>query len=272
MTSVVVENVRVDFPIYGSRRSLRKALFERATGGLILRGEGRHQGMLVVKALSNISFKLQEGDRLGLVGHNGAGKTTLLKVLAGVYEPISGRVLVNGKITPLFDMMPGLDGEDTGYQNIVTMGMLLGMSRAEIEARIPEIEQFSELGEYLDLPVRTYSAGMTARLGFAVATAIEPGILLMDEGLGAGDARFAERAANRMKEFVGRSRVIVLATHSEPMLRSMCNKAALMHEGHMINFGSVQEILDQYYSIVHGVFTPVIPVSGEAPYVGAGQS
>jgi ABC-type polysaccharide/polyol phosphate transport system ATPase subunit len=259
MTSVVIDNVSVDFPIYGARRSLRKTLFERATGGLVQPGEGRHQNMFVVKALTDISLTMQEGDRVGLIGHNGAGKSTLLKVLAGVYEPISGRVLVSGKITPLFDMMPGLDPEDTGYQNIVTMGMLLGMSRAEVEAKIPEIEEFSELGEYLDLPVRTYSAGMTARLGFAVATAIEPGILLMDEGLGAGDARFAERAAERMKEFVGRSRIIVLATHSEGMLRSMCNKAALMHEGHLLNFGTVQEILDQYYAIVHGVVTPVIP-------------
>lgn len=218
--------------------------------------------MFVVKALANVSLTLQEGDRIGLIGHNGAGKSTLLRVLAGVYEPIAGRVLVSGKITPLFDMMPGLDGEDTGYQNIVTMGMLHGMSRAEVEAKIPEIEEFSELGEYLDLPVRTYSTGMTTRLGFAVATAIDPGILLMDEGVGAGDARFAERAAKRMNEFVGRSRIIVLASHSEAMLRSMCNKAALMHEGHVINLGTVQEILDQYYAIVHGVATPAIPAAG----------
>lgn len=261
MTSLVVENVNVDFPIYGSHRSLRKALFARATGGLVERGHGREEGRIVVRALSNISFKLEEGDRLGLLGHNGAGKSTLLKVLAGVYEPVSGRVLVNGKITPLFDMMPGLDGEDTGYQNIVTMGMLFGMTQAEVEARIPEIEEFSELGEYLALPVRTYSAGMTARLGFAVATAIDPGILLMDEGIGAGDARFAERVTQRMNEFVGRSRIIVLATHSEGALRTMCNKAAVMHGGHMIKLCSVQEALDLYYSIVHGVFTPTIPVS-----------
>ena len=252
MVSLVIDNVSVDFPVYGARRSFRKALFERATGGLVEQGEGRHQGMLVVKALTNISLRLHEGDRVGLVGHNGAGKSTLLRVLAGVYEPISGRVLVSGKVTPLFDMMPGLDGEDTGYQNIVTMGMFFGMSRDEVEARIPEIEEFTELGEYLGLPVRTYSAGMTARLGFAVATAIDPGILLIDEGIGAGDARFAERMAQRMEEFVGRSRIIVLASHSQAMLSSMCNKAALMHEGRLINFGSLDAIFEQYQSIVHG--------------------
>lgn len=259
MTSLVVENVSVDFPIYGANRSFRKALFARATGGVIARGEGREQGRVIVRALSNVSFKLEEGDRLGLLGHNGSGKSTLLKVLAGVYEPVGGRVLVSGKITPLFDMMPGLDAEDSGYQNIMTMGMLFGMSREEVEAKIPEIEEFCELGEYLSLPVRTYSAGMTARLGFAVATAIDPGILLMDEGIGAGDARFAERAKARMNEFVNRSRIIVLASHSEGAMRAMCNKGAVMHAGHMIFVGSLQESLDLYYSIVHGVYTPPLP-------------
>jgi ABC-type polysaccharide/polyol phosphate transport system ATPase subunit len=259
MTTAMLENVSVEFPIYGAHRSLRKALFDRATGGLIARGEGRHQGRFVVKSLTDISLTLHENDRLGLVGHNGAGKSTLLKVIAGIYEPTAGRILVNGRITPLFDMMPGLDGEDTGYQNIITAGMLLGMSYAEIEAKIGDIEEFSELGEYLALPVRTYSAGMTARLGFAVATAIEPGILLMDEGLGAGDARFAERMAKRLDEFVNRSQIIVLATHSEGLLRSMCNRAALLHGGYLIKMGSVDEVLEQYHAIVHGTLVPSIP-------------
>lgn len=264
MTSVVLENVSVEFPIYGAHRSFRKALFDRATGGLVERGAGRHQGKYVVKSLTNISLELHENDRLGLVGHNGAGKSTLLKVLAGIYEPTAGRVLVDGRITPLFDMMPGLDAEDTGYQNIVTAGLLLGIPYEGIEAKIPEIEQFSELGEYLALPVRTYSAGMTARLGFAVATAIDPGILLMDEGLGAGDARFAERMTQRLNEFVDRSQIIVLATHSETLLRNMCNKAALLHGGYLLKLGSVQEVLDLYYSIVHGIYVPMLPPDNRA--------
>src|SRR5438876_10045033 len=134
--------------------------------------------------------------------------------------------------------------------------MLFGMAPEEFDSRIPEIEEFTELGEYLGLPVRTYSAGMIARLGFAVATAIEPGILLIDEGIGAGDARFAERVAKRMKEFVGRSRIIVLASHSLGMLRSMCDKGALMHEGHLISIGPLESILEQYKSFVHGEFHP----------------
>ena len=251
MTSLVVQNVTVDFPIYASHRSLRKALFERATGGIVQRGEGRHQSRLVVKALTDISFKLEEGDRLGLVGHNGAGKSTLLRVLAGIYEPVSGDVLATGKVTPLFDMLPGLDGDDSGYDNIVTAGLLWGLSPSEIERIIPDIEEFSELGEYLSLPVRTYSAGMSTRLGFALVTAIDPGILIMDEGIGAGDARFAERAARRLQDFVGRSRILVLASHSNDMIKSMCNKAALMQSGRMVSFGSVDKVLAEYDAIVH---------------------
>jgi len=249
--SVVVENVSVDFPIYGAQRSLRKVLFERATGGFVQRGDRHHHDRLVVKALIDVSFELKVGDRLGLIGHNGSGKSTLLRVLAGVYEPIAGRVLADGEITPLFDTMPGLDGEDSGYENIITAGMLFGKSRSEIEAKIPEIEEFTELGEYLGLPVRTYSAGMQTRLGFAVATAFDPGVLLMDEGISAGDARFAERAAKRLNEFISRSRIMVLASHGDEMIRSMCNKAALMQAGRLIALGAVDDVLEQYHHGTH---------------------
>jgi ABC-type polysaccharide/polyol phosphate transport system ATPase subunit len=250
MASVVLQNVRVDFPIYGAQRSLRTAIFQRATGGLIHR-EGKNQGRVVVRALNDVSLQLREGDRLGLIGHNGSGKSTLLKVLAGIYEPIAGKLLVDGRVTPLFDMMPGLDVEDTGYENIFTAGMLLGISRDELERRIPEIEEFCELGEYLALPVRTYSAGMTMRLGFAIVTALDPGILLMDEGFGTGDLRFTERAADRMNDFIGRSRIIVLASHSDAMIKSMCNKAALMQEGRILAVGPVGEVLEEYQALVH---------------------
>jgi ABC-type polysaccharide/polyol phosphate transport system ATPase subunit len=251
MARVILENVRVDFPIYGAQqRSLRTAIVQRATGGLIHRG-GRQKERVVVRALSDVSLRLEEGDRLGLIGHNGSGKSTLLKVIAGIYEPIVGTRVVEGRVTPLFDMMPGLDPEDTGYENILTSGMLLGMSRDQVESKIPEIEEFSELGEYLALPMRTYSAGMTTRLGFALVTALEPGVLLMDEGFGAADLRFTERAAQRMDEFIGRSRIIVLTSHSEGMIKSMCNKAGLMHEGQLRALGPVDDIIEQYQSMVH---------------------
>jgi ABC-type polysaccharide/polyol phosphate transport system ATPase subunit len=266
MARVILENVQVDFPIYGvQQRSLRTAIIQRTTGGLIRR-EGRNNERIVVRALSDVSLQLEEGDRLGLIGHNGSGKSTLLKVIAGIHEPITGTRKVEGRVTPLFDMMPGLDLEDSGYENIFTSGMLLGMSRAEIEGKIPEIEEFCELGEYLALPVRTYSAGMTMRLGFALVTAVEPGVLLIDEGLATSDLRFTERATKRMDDFIGRSRIIVLASHSAEMIKSMCNKAALLHEGRIIAFGSVDSVYERYEALAHADATraavaPIVPVT-----------
>jgi ABC-type polysaccharide/polyol phosphate transport system ATPase subunit len=266
MSRVILESVRVDFPIYGTKqRSLRAAIFRRATGGMI-RHEGRNKDRVIVRALSDVSLELEEGDRLGLVGHNGSGKSTLLKIIAGIYEPTAGYLTVEGRVTPLFDMMPGLDPEDNGYENIVTSGLMLGMSRDQIESRIPEIEEFCELGEYLSLPVRTYSAGMTMRLGFALVTALEPDVLLMDEGFGTGDLRFTERATDRMNEFIGRSRIMVVASHSNVMIKKMCNKAALMKEGRILAVGPVEEILEQYNFHVHGAPIPVAaPSAVKAP-------
>lgn len=253
MATVILENVNAHFPIYGAQqRSLRKALLQRATGGSIER-EGKHSERVVVKALNDISLTLHDGDRVGLIGHNGAGKSTLLKLIAGIYEPVSGMVKVEGRVTPLFDAMPGLDGEDTGYENIITSGMLIGMTRQQIEAKIPAIEEFCELGDYLNLPVRTYSTGMTMRLGFALVTALDPGVLLMDEGFGTGDLRFAERARARMKEFIGRSQIMVLASHSDSTIRSMCNKAIMLEAGRVVAFGPVDDICERYYASVHGL-------------------
>jgi ABC-type polysaccharide/polyol phosphate transport system ATPase subunit len=246
LASIVVDNVTIDFPIYGStHRSLRQALFAR-TGGLIRR-EGIRQTRVVVRALDGVSFKLNYGDRLGLIGHNGAGKSTLLKALAGVYWPDSGSIRIDGRISPLFTSAPGLDAEDSGYENIKTCGMFLGMSSAEIDRKAPEIAEFCELGDYLDLPVRTYSTGMVTRLCFAIATAIDPDILLLDEGLAAGDARFAARAEDRMAKLIQRTRIMVLASHSDAMIKSMCNQCALMEKGHILAIGPVDEVLDQYH-------------------------
>ena len=252
---LVVENVSIEFPIYGTHRSLRKALFERATGGLIVE-DPRRKDRVIVQALTDVSFELHEGDRLGLIGHNGAGKSTLLRALAGVYEPVSGRIFVDGKITPLFEMLPGLDPEDSGYENVVTAGALFGLPEGEIQRILLDVEEFSELGEYMGLPVRTYSLGMMTRLGFAFATSMEPGILLLDEGIGAGDARFADRAKERLEGFIGRSRIVVFASHSNQLLKSMCNKAALMHSGRIVMLGPVADILEAYKAYVSGADFP----------------
>ena len=251
MAAVILENVHVSHQIYDSLRSLRKTVFDRVTGGIIQR-QGRHQDDVAIKSLNGVSLRLVDGDRLGLLGHNGAGKSTLLKVIAGIYEPTAGRVLVEGHITTLFTAMPGYDGDSTGYENIITAGLLLGLTRSEIMRKIPEIEEFSGLGEYLSLPARTYSSGMSVRLGFSLATALDPGILLMDEGIGAGDAQFAERAKKRMQEFIGRSSIMVIASHSDDLLRSTCNKAALMLAGRIATIGPVGDVLEEYQSMIRG--------------------
>jgi ABC-type polysaccharide/polyol phosphate transport system ATPase subunit len=246
MAAIVVNDVALEFPIYGMQRSLRRAFVERATGGLIRPKDAQHSHVCVT-ALTNISLELRDGDRLGLIGHNGAGKSSLLKVLAGVYEPTRGEVWVDGQITSLFDLHPGLDMEDTGHDTIITIGMLLGLRRSEIERKVPEIEKFSELGEYLSLPIRTYSTGMATRLGFSIATVVDPEILLLDEDIGASDARFTARAAARLEEFARRSAIVVLASHTDELIRTICNKAALLESGRIVRVGPVDEVLATYH-------------------------
>jgi len=246
VATIIADNIDLEFPIYGMQRSLRRALFQNAAGGFINKQDLQHRHVTVT-ALTNVSFKLTDGDRLGLVGHNGAGKSSLLKVLAGVYHPTRGQVLVDGKITSLFELALGIDTDDTGYETIITAGMLHGMRQSEIESKIPEIERFSELGEYLSLPVRTYSMGMTTRLGFSLATVLEPEILLLDEGIGAGDARFTERAQARLQQLAKQSAILVLASHTDELIRAVCNKAALINAGRLIKIGPVEEILADYH-------------------------
>jgi ABC-type polysaccharide/polyol phosphate transport system ATPase subunit len=249
MASISLENVTVDFPIYATQRSFRKQLFRAATGGLIHR-RGPGEKSTVVRALDGVSLKIEHGDRIGLICHNGAGKSTLLRVLAGVYAPTKGRIDVQGKVSPLFSASPGIDYDGTGYENIITCGMFLGMSREEIAEKTPDIEDFCELGEYLSLPMRIYSSGMMTRFAFALATTIDPGILLLDEGIGAGDARFAERANKRIGALIDRSHILVLASHSDTMIQSMCNKAALMTKGQVVATGPVDEVLKLYHQSI----------------------
>jgi len=246
LASAILEHATVDFPIYGSSQlSLRQTLF---SGALRLTGRSvQRQPRVVVRALENLTFSLKDGDRLGLIGHNGAGKSTLLRVLAGVYAPTSGTIQLQGRISPLFNAAPGLDPEDTGLENIKTCGMFLGMTPSEIQRSIPDIAEFSELSEYLNLPVRTYSTGMLTRLSYAIATSINPDILLLDEGLATGDARFAVRAEARLQRLVSRSSILVLASHSDAMIKAMCTHAALMEKGHLILLGPVDEVVALYH-------------------------
>ena len=244
MALIELRNVSVEFPIYGtSVRSFRHVLFNRRTGGSPHTINGRIQ----VTALDGLTLDIEEGDRIGLVGHNGAGKSTLLRTLAGVYEPTSGTIIVRGKISSLFNTSLGMDPDDTALENIRTIGMYLGMSWHEIGHKIDDIAEFTELGDFLQLPVRTYSSGMQLRLAFAIATAIDPEILLLDEGFGMGDARFAMRAQERVNSLLQRTKALVLASHSDVLIRQMCTKAILLDGGQMIAIGPVDEILARYH-------------------------
>jgi ABC-2 type transport system ATP-binding protein/lipopolysaccharide transport system ATP-binding protein len=243
MAYIQLDNVSVAFPVYdNSSRSLKKRLVGVATGGRI-RSEA---GPSVVQALENVTLHFQQGDRIGLVGRNGAGKTTLLRVLAGIYEPAVGTVRVEGKVAPLFDILLGMDPDGTGYENILLRGLFLGIRRTDIEAQIDEIAAFTELGSFLRLPIRTYSDGMRLRLAFAVSTSFHPDILLLDEGIGAGDAAFLEKAKSRLHEFTSKATIIVLASHSEQLLRQMCSTSVLMEHGRIIALGSTDEIFARY--------------------------
>jgi ABC-type polysaccharide/polyol phosphate transport system ATPase subunit len=252
--SIEARDIHVEFPLYGQRyRSLRNFLIPRAlmprrptpaaVGGAI---EAEISGKVVIKAIDGLSFSLREGDRLGIMGHNGAGKTTLLRVLAGVYEPTRGELLANGAVTPMFSLNDGMDPDATGYENIWLRSAVLGFSRDFTARHVDDIAEFSELGDYLDMPVRTYSSGMFVRLGFAIATSLDPQILIMDEMIGAGDAKFFSRAQARLKQMIERTGILVVATHSTQILKLWCNKAILLNHGKLVHLGEPAEVISHY--------------------------
>ncbi len=241
MASLTVEKAWVEFPVSLSR--WHRARTSR-TGGAIDAERG------VVTALRDISLELRDGDRLGLVGHNGAGKSTMLRLLAGAYPPTRGRVLTAGRISTLFNATPGLSQDGTGRENIVTCGLHLGLTRRQIADRMDEIIDFAELGAYADLPVRIYSTGMVTRLGFSIATAVEPEILLLDEGLATGDAQFAQKASQRMQELMTRSSILVIASHSEALVANMCSRCLLLEHGRVVADGPAAALLESYHKAV----------------------
>jgi ABC-type polysaccharide/polyol phosphate transport system ATPase subunit len=245
---LALENVSVSFPIYQTgSRSLKKHLLFRGTGGQIAT-DANHR--IVVEALRNVSLKITAGDRVALIGSNGAGKTTMLRVMAGVYEPTSGKISSCGRISPLFDIALGIDSELSGYDNIRLRGMLLGLTAREIESYISDIVEFTELGDYLDIPVRTYSSGMMTRLTFAVATCFSPEILLMDEWIMAGDATFLAKAQHRVASFVERASILVLASHSIEICRQWCTKAIWMERGQVRMIGEIEAVLHAYSATI----------------------
>lgn len=243
MASIEVENVSLTYPIYGANaRSFKATLVNMATGGRL----GENQGLIVVEALKDVSFKLEKGDRLALLGHNGAGKSTLLKVLAKIYEPSEGTVRVTGRTNCLFDIMMGMENELNGYENIMLRGMILGLSKKEVRTILPQIEAFAELGDYMKMPIKSYSSGMKVRLAFGIITHVYSEILLIDEVINAGDARFMEKAKTQMQSLIHQSEFMVLSTHNTQTVREMCNKALWLKEGKVHLFGTVDEVLQSY--------------------------
>ena len=245
MAHIRLRNVNVDIPVYDarSRRLISKEILLRRIGGSM---KVDRDSRVVVSALHDISLDIEQGNRLGLVGHNGAGKTTLLRVLSGIYPPTDGTVETEGLVAPMFNISLGMEMDATGYENIHMMGRLIGMKNDEIASAVPDIEDFTELGDYLSLPVRTYSSGMLMRLAFGIATASAANIVLIDEALGAGDAIFYEKTQERLDNFLSQSSLLVLTTHSEQLMRRFCTSAVLLHNGKIELVGDLDEVYAKY--------------------------
>jgi lipopolysaccharide transport system ATP-binding protein len=227
--SISVTGLTIRFPVYGvDAKSLKKHLARVTVGGRL---GSSMAGAAEVTAISNLNLELKAGDRLGLIGHNGSGKTTLLRALSGAYEPDEGTIDVHGRIAALLNLGLGIDPSATGYDNIRLRGRIAGLSSKEIDERMDEIAAFTGLGPFLAMPVKTYSAGMQARLAFSAATAVEADVLLMDEWISVGDADFQKLAHKRLLSLVERAGILVLATHDVDLLRLYCNKVMRMEGG-----------------------------------------
>lgn len=237
---ITVRDLSLELPIYSAEsRSFKRSLLSLETGGKLL--SGRH-GPVRVRALNKVSFTLAQGERLGLLGHNGAGKTTLLRTLAGVYPPTQGVVEVKGDIATMFDIGLGMDPEATGRENIFMLAFARGLSPELVKSRIEQIAEFSGLGPFLDLPVKTYSSGMTGRLSFAVATSFQPDILLMDEWISTGDSEFVVKAERRLVELLEASRLMVFASHSVDLIKSTCTRFIILSHGEIVAGGAIADL------------------------------
>lgn len=229
MAKISVKDLSVEFEIFGEKsQSLKKRFASQVTGGKIFK---QADDVITVKALDNVSLEINNGERVGLLGHNGSGKTTLLRVLSGIYRPTSGEVDIEGHVGAILDPVAGMDLEISGMQNIFLRGQILGIPKHEISQKMDNILETAQLGEFIDLPVKTYSAGMFARLAFSISIEARPSVLLLDEGLGAGDAEFQKRAAKKIEELIDSVEIMVLASHSMEMIERFCNRTIEFEQG-----------------------------------------
>jgi ABC-type polysaccharide/polyol phosphate transport system ATPase subunit len=243
MASITLTNATVEIPIYNARgRSFRSNILRHVGGHL----EPDNRDVMTVRAVNDITLSLKPGDRLALIGHNGAGKSSLLRVFSGAYEPSSGTAEISGTVSSLLEITMGMDPELTGAENIVLRGVFVGLSIEEARRQIPEIAEWSELGNYLAMPLRTYSSGMLLRLAFAVSTVRHRDILLLDELIGVGDMNFASKARQRIEDMMDRASILALASHDTSILQQYCNRAILLRQGSVVADGSVDDIAREY--------------------------
>jgi ABC-2 type transport system ATP-binding protein/lipopolysaccharide transport system ATP-binding protein len=245
MACVTLDRVGVRFPLFGACIGARSS-GGHPVGGAIAR-TGRRRSSVV--ALQDLSLTLRDGDRIGLIGHNGSGKSTLLRVIGGIYEPCEGRIRVSGRVLSLFDPMLGMSYECTGRENVVLRGIYVGLTPRQALARIDEIAEFSELADYMDVPLKAYSSGMQLRLAFSIATVFEPEILLLDEQFVMGDAAFIEKAEKRLKAFVASAGIVVQASHSEKLIRETCARVLLLDRGRAIMLGEPDAVFERYAAL-----------------------
>jgi ABC-2 type transport system ATP-binding protein/lipopolysaccharide transport system ATP-binding protein len=244
MARISLDDVAVDLPIYdGVQRSIKRHLLRASTGGMLRRTENNR---VLVEALRGVTMRIVSGERVALIGRNGAGKSTLLRVMAGICEPTAGAIEVTGRIATLLESNSVMDPEMTGYENIEYAGTIIGVEPRRLRQLPREIEEFTELGDFLHLPIRTYSSGMMVRLSFAIATSIEPEILLLDEAIGAGDAHFVKKAKARFNDFYHKSDIVVMASHNAEMIEDFCTRAIWMERGRIVADGPAREVLDAY--------------------------
>lgn len=245
MAQISFTNVSVEYPIFfAARRSIKNQILNLAVGGVLRKSRER---TVFVRAIDRMSIAINDGDRVGVIGHNGAGKTTFLKLVCGIHEPTEGDIKRVGRISPLMDISIGIDLEATGRENIFIRGALLGFSRDQMLSKLQDIVDFADLANFIDLPVRTYSSGMHLRLAFAVATSIDPEILVLDEWLSVGDENFRIQAEARMAALLARTRVLVLASHSRQLIEDTCNRVIWLEHGQVKMDGAPSEVLNAYF-------------------------
>ncbi|WP_077329097.1 ABC transporter ATP-binding protein [Virgibacillus siamensis] len=241
--SIVVDNVTMKYMLSTEKiESVKEYIVRKIKGNM----KYNH-----FHALNDVSFTIGSGDRVGVIGHNGAGKSTLLKIISGVIRPSKGNVTVNGNIAPLLELGAGFDPDFTGAENIYLNGALLGKSREFLEARYQEIVDYSELGEFIDVPVKNYSTGMRAKLGFSIATQIDPDILIVDEVLAVGDQKFKKKSFQTMKELMASGKTVVMVSHNLGQIQNMMDKVIWLEKGKVMDFGDAKTVIDKYKASIN---------------------